>query len=1375
MVYLEDTTGYTTYFRVGLNQTVAYGGDYSIVASGTTGDGIEIYSQGRSIGDIEVGESFSIKSSTTGFEGTLTYLDGVGLVGSNGIYTGTTQDDDRNSGALKVNLANLTNSSNYGGLLAPEDSVLAVDATLTGSGKILDSKNAPTTTYGDFSVSGSSVNVTSNGSIAGVSSISVGSGYTSANFYDFTETELDEITFIAADSGATFKVTELSGSSFTVSGTNSPTITGATKITLSAGTITATKDQEITLGDTGKTFQVTNDGSVVVNYDDKNKIWTATGTGTSTTPAKFTFGGKEYEVNNSTDGITFTLGSDGNVSIGGVTKDGEIFSYNGQEYSLKSGLGLLTSDGDAYKFLSGFSDSIAATSLAGADWTGLITIASGAAASIPSTSSLTSAVLMNSSLNYNYGTIDSVGAGVWSLSAGARSGMLSSISLGADAGSVSMAGVFGGKTIAADTVASFTVTDDSTNGFVVSISGGNASVSGATAASLVSGSLTADTNIFVNANSSVIAATKVGDDGKIVVVNDGNGVSVGGFGVGESINVNGSAYEMTKLGVTDSSNKLLAGTKPSDSVNYTLDLSSLSGDWQDMIGVGGGLSVDSASKTGIIVNGNKDSLFGALSSATGGYTFSDDGGDTWTAGTSNAVTIDNTTLTLPETYASINAVKSGAVFSISASDTDSIYTVTDSAGGASVSGADSITQTAGIISLSSAEAQSISASDSVISFAGLSGSAGDGIINVSVDGTKVSIGGLDEGESFNVGGETYSVTGSGKLLNGDKIWTNSVSGAVDVASLGSGWLSQITISGGKLEINTTNASIASVSSGGAYVVDSSDSDKVYGKLASVSSGGYELTTDGATASLTAIDLAQITTGKVGAKAAVPFAFAKDFANVPFTAGTNQFIVTDNSNDFTIKYQPGYPKLSVSDATKVSLTAGEITAKSETQTIATGNYSISAADGLNIANDGSSVSIGNIGVSVGSGGDNDGKFTVIDASGTTNYQYYSSMAGLAITDGTNITGVVGSDFASKTLTLGGKDVTDALAPTTGGALDLSNGVDNDTTVLSTTDATATNVTKLAELDYDTISGGGKTLDLKKATGYANEITSVTLEAANVEFTTDFAIPTVTTSPHDSESLTYKINGVTYTPDRLNESNTQSAAPISVTVIEDGSSLTSALTDGTVILGTSDSVKVSSDGGTTTNTIAATDGDGMTVKVDGTDVTIDGLANGDTFSVDDTDYEIMSDKLINTTGEYLWQGTFTGSITLAQLASTNETDWLKIQPIDGNLEIKDDLFKDGDKTFGKIDLYNKTTGDTYGTLTKTDTGYTLTKADGDTNLTSITTPDGTKFAATPTDGTFTITSATETAALTARNLSRHRRGRILQATPRLRLRPRRQLPP
>ncbi|MBR4382201.1 MAG: hypothetical protein IKP64_01460, partial [Selenomonadaceae bacterium] len=619
LVYLKDTTGYTTYFRVGLNQTVAYGGDYSIVASGTTGDGIEIYSQGRSIGDIEVGESFSIKSSTTGFEGTLTYLDGVGLVGSNGIYTGTTQDDDRNSGALKVNLANLTNSANYGGLLAPEDSVLAVDTTLTGSGKILDSKNEPTTTYGDFSVSGSSVNVTSNGSIAGVSSISIGSGYTSANFYDFTETELDEITFIAADSGATFKVTELSGSSFTVSGTNSPTITGATKITLSAGTITATKDQEITLGDTGKTFQVTNDGSVVVNYDDTNEIWTATGTGTSTTPAKFTFGGKEYEVNNSTDGITFTLGSDGNVSIGGVNKNGEIFSYNGQEYSLKSDLGLLTSDGDAYKFLSAFSDSIAAASLAGADWTGLITIASGAAASIPSTSSLTSAVLMNSSLNYNYGKIDSVDAGVWSLSAGLRSGMLSSISLGADAGSVSMAGVFGGKTIAADTVASFTVTDDSTNGFVVSISGGNASVSGATAASLVSGSLTADTNISVNANSSVIAATKVGDDGKIVIVNDSSNLSVGAFGVGESINVNGSAYEMTKLGVTDSSNKLLAGTKPSDSVNYTLDLSSLSGDWQDMIGVGGGLSVDSASKTGIIVNGNKDSLFGALSSATGGY------------------------------------------------------------------------------------------------------------------------------------------------------------------------------------------------------------------------------------------------------------------------------------------------------------------------------------------------------------------------------------------------------------------------------------------------------------------------------------------------------------------------------------------------------------------------------------------------------------------------------------------------------------------------------------------------------------------------------------------------------------------------------------
>ncbi|MBR1647176.1 MAG: hypothetical protein IJ685_10420, partial [Selenomonadaceae bacterium] len=1344
------------------DQTIVTSGRQQFSISGSSVaslDGVIIIDSknGTYIDDIDIGEDFTINGTK------YTYNKDFGLITQYGVYT--SKIDTHSDRGRSVNYESLTAATNWEGLIAPDSNkVLALDSTLASKGVIVDNNTAPTAKYGTFTNNSGTITVTNeNFATTGGLSISVDSS-AEATFTGFNNAQLNNITFIAEKSGATFKVTNASGN-FTVSGKDAaPTITGATAITLLDGTITATNGQKITLDDgdsstTDKVLEVTG-GNLTVAYDKTNKVWTVAGDKGDT----FTYDGKTYAVDNGE--MTFTL-SDGKASISGVD-NGEVFAYDGQEYSLKSGTGLLTSiSGGNYKALSTFNGSIAADSLSGTDdWTGIVTISSSSkTASVPTgMGGLSSAIIMDDDFNAVYASISAGKGSDWSLGTSQTDDSLAKISLGASVGAVSLGSYFANDslTITAADVADFTVTDDSTPGFVVSVSGGNASVEGATSASLINGSLTADSTSSVIADKYIVQELSANDN--IVVIRDGSDVSVGGIGKNESIKVGADTYTMTDLGITDKDGKLLVDTKTDADKDFTLDLSSLtSGDWKDLITVDGGLSVDANSSEGLIVDKNKTSIYGSLTGdSVNGYTFTE-GANSWAAGAASAVSINNTTLTLPENYSSVKAIQSKAEFSVTDSDADSIYTVTDSSLGAAIAGADSITQTAGTILLSDS-AQSVTANNSVVSFASLNGTAGDGTINVAVDGTSVSIGGLDAGESFNVGGETYSVTGGNKLINAkNQLWQNSVTGGVvDVASLADGWLGQITVSGGKLDITAANASIASVSTDGAYVVDSTNSDIVYGTLISVTGGseansGYSLSTVGASkgASLSSIDIGDIFYGGKGKEEAVPFKFAKDFANILITAGENTFVVTDKTKDFTVKYQTKYPELSVDGATKVSLQSGEITASDENQSIVTGSDTITAAKGLIIANAGN-VSISNIGVA---NQDADNKFVV----NGTSYQYISGL-GLVKTDtnAASITGVVGSaNFDSLTSTQGtfaggvfkvdGAKIADAIA-LDNDSLDLSK-IEGDAVVLSSLDPKAT-PTKLADLDY-TSANGTTTLNIQKVTGYKDEIKSVTLAAENTELVTDFAVPTVTTSAHNSKSLTYTIGGETYKPYKVNASDTASSSSITVAVTAAGTSFTSALTGGTVVLTKDDSVKVSD--GTKTNEIKATDGDGMTVNVNNDKtVTVNGLNEGDKFTVGDVnstddpkEYQVMSGTLIEVTGEYLWKGdSFTDGVTLNALGTTG--NWLKIRTVtNGELEITDKTFKDGNTELTEVDLYDLKNGITYGKLTKNAASdgkvtYTLTKSAGDNDLTSITL-DGTTFSATPTNNTLTITPATETDAL------------------------------
>ena len=271
----------------------------------------------------------------------------------------------------------------------------------------------------------------------------------------------------------------------------------------------------------------------------------------------------------------------------------------------------------------------------------------------------------------------------------------------------------------------------------------------------------------------------------------------------------------------------------------------------------------------------------------------------------------------------------------------------------------------------------------------------------------------------------------------------------------------------------------------------------------------------------------------------------------------------------------------------------------------------------------------------------------------------------------------------------------------GVLDLTTrrGEDGWSAIVLAKDSNGDYTTRIAEVNYTDENG----YELKETSdGDYSQITSVELSAVK-KFSSVFD-----TNINTKANGEYTINGKAIFNARANlEIVTEDGSAIltsgSVTVAEgENYAITTRRTNGTTkndekIQATSGSIIVTVEEETTVDE----------TTTPGT-VTISGLAAGEKFTVDGTEYTMTKVGLLN--GSLLNTSVAgTNSITTANLSGD---DWLTILSVtDGSLPLTS-------STVSNVLVVDLTNERKYGTLTKSDDTYTLSQEDGDSQLTSIT---------------------------------------------------------
>ena len=937
----------------------------------TTPDGIT-FSDSNIIGELDTSESFSVTSS----EGTVEYL----LVKA-GLKSKIINKKDeaeyrlhteyKPSGSetgINVSLEGLGEGDL---IIVPENKVLEIGKTNTQTAVVFDDESE--LEYGYASLGAASVTSGMNYTLSplsdgdtfrlGISTISLTGGETTI-YQSLVSANGSNVTIItdgtapSTGTGATFLVTASSGDTFTVSrgDRDYPTITNATAITLLKGGITATTSsatQTITLGTTAHTVTFAADSAdmrIELNSDGATFTVTAIdsdGSGTYT-GGKFTFNGEEYNVSVSDSGMTFTLNpTDNAVTIGGLSSsDNDVLIYGGNTYSVK-GAGFIKtiSSGTTPSLWANTNSTVLASDLANlANWTALTTVDSDTSKVTIVSGSPTLSTLIDNGFSTTYGGLRKED-GVFYLTKDSNvKGTLEGISLASGVNNVSLQGTssssnFLGVSIETANSTKFQVNAANNNTYQVSISGNNTSLNGATSAELITGSLTADSNI----SSGVVVDSDtviVGDEVTLINGSADNDASIAGLSKAEKFSISGSGnYTLAGAGLINSNNQLMRGKKPAselDELTFAISDIKSNDNWLGMIPAKDTLTIGTTRGTSLVVDDTSapESLFGELTYINGsGYSLT--GGDDYDAWNENyAIQISNSIVSLSNNFSvtsSFQGSLSGANFTITSLQSGAnLFTVTDARStGASLSNISAINQTAGLIAQSGIN--SISVGNNTIY-------SGNGLdINVSVSNGNATLSDLDRDETFNIadgsGSTAYSINNLG-IVSGDKLFKeNSLAAAdnlsADISKLADSdnWIYVATINDNLFYVPPTSESVTS-----SWLILDTDNAKAYATLTKDSDNNYSIQKGQSSwETWSSNDTIQVGDGRT-------LSLSGDFAGKNISLESSGAV-------FTVKESSAY---TVTDNSVGSIGGG---AKTITQTA--GTIALSSSDQSIIAGDGSS--------------------------------------------------------------------------------------------------------------------------------------------------------------------------------------------------------------------------------------------------------------------------------------------------------------------------------------------------------------------------------------------------------------------------------------
>ncbi|MBD3878819.1 MAG: hypothetical protein SR1Q5_03935 [Quinella sp. 1Q5] len=832
--------------------------DYNAAPNKRNGITLEKSSTGNVIiGGIDNGESLKVDDSLTTYfrsDKNLFQKTGSGNTAVYKLYQPTLNvDDDK---AFSVDLASLTsdNDSIWTAIIAPTNDILEIGGLHNYSALVYNSVSQPTIKYASLNASGNDYTLSTASGVdatvftGAINTISLSGGKTLL----YNSLALGKT---IATSDTKFIVTKASGNSFEVSSgiASSPSITGSTiELTLIKGSITATKDQIITLGNEGNTkFKVTSPyNGIDINFTGSKATLTGAVVGDSFT---IQIGDNEpipYSViENSGEPITFEISNAGEVTINGLDNNNDVFGYNDYNHSIRSAGFVRDSSGSASLWNGSANHSLNNTFVTSRDldtknnWASLVTLsAADNSITITPANFTFPSILIDSNFTSRFGSIsgDSVS---YALSKEDNDPKLSKIHIANNNvdNTLSLGSGFSSVTITSAN-SSLNVTDTSA-GYQVILYGNNTSLEGARAVSLIRGSLTTsqDSLTVSVGNNSIVAS-----NGKeVIVVASGSSTSISGVDKDDSFSVNGTPYWLSEIGLV-SNNKLLTGTKPTDS-GRTFRLSDLDTNdptWRDMIAPTdkGVLSISNTAVSAFVVNNtdNPESLFAELTSETNGYALTRSADhDAWD--TENyTINIEDTKITLSGGFnnAKIKGTKSKAEFTTASER----FIVQDLVEGAIITEASDITQTAGLIASSAGQTITNGNNNSSI----IANNKGDGF-KVSVASNASTIDGLNKDDVFTVNNkDKYSLTALG-LVTGDKLWRASATETVSSVKLAdltfpSNWIGIASINNSDelvIPPTTTDDNIKDW-----IVVDSQDVK--YGLLSSIEGGGYSLSTTGYT-------------------------------------------------------------------------------------------------------------------------------------------------------------------------------------------------------------------------------------------------------------------------------------------------------------------------------------------------------------------------------------------------------------------------------------------------------------------------------------------------------------------------------------------------
>ncbi len=875
-------------------------------------------------------------------------------------------------------------------------------------------------------------------------------------------------------------------------------------------------------------------------------------------------------------------------------------------------------------------------------------------------------------------------------------------------------------------------------------------------------------------------------------------------------------YTRNNVGIVTNDNRILTGLAVRESVT----VAQLLGDnWTNTVQINSAgvlalpptVSSDLASPW-IILSNDKNSAYGTLEQTDSGFSIhrsnnaiSSLESDWASSNTISLLSAQTVTLTKDYSGAWISGLRSGA--SVSTSDATDDFTVTDSAGGATVSGSGAVkvNQKAGVVV--PWIGQTVTAADNYA----IAATSNDGDIKISVSGSDAIVTNLSEGDTFTINDHSFEVL-TGGVIRRDGSELRQGSASESAADLIDSWL-------GKLEIDATQNWVMdgdylrnNMTADKCYIVDKANNNNVYGTIERATSGSvttYTVSVDGA--NVTPFSSVTINTNIER----VTFAKEHYITNaIPITAGNATFTVTDlNVDNFTVTYDG---TAGVETATAVNLSSGTLKLTDAAQVVTMGTTTAAVNAGTVTVNyDGTTVTVGSMdaaGDSVKINGTYDYTYnsgngmTIEIAGGVTTFKNldddsFTTPDGAVYSINANgfVKNVNGTNYMWTSSTDVSSGVTTTDLNTSSNWTQIAVVSDGDLTIDSTSTATVVlvgNTDNPAQTIYGTLNVSGSERTLTADGGKNAELNSITVNGVTVTVASDFSkvpiipkgnSPTINIStamtfkPEDDGQVfkvvmngeeteyTYSVSDSNYRLSRGSEGNILTLTQNNNTyTLPGGRWVTSG---GTFRINNGESITL--EYGTVTSTVSCDGGDYITATGENGEWTSFGSLNADdsfsvTTSTNTTTWLVLSDGV--TLGKFDTNGKINKFLhskitdaTLTYSAITNDSNYDDILTIDTAGVL--DLSAQPESTLSNVVVYGLTDdglpdpAKNIATVSYTSSGgYTLDNsgtAIGELNSISLGTVKNLtttiyKPVTTPSTGTYTVNNASFTAADSALTL-------------------------